>query len=87
MSMDDLNKIPMPDFNALAPAQVSALAAGYDGLCEFTLLPLPLILKDETRLALDRIVTRALGIDAALAAALRRELAREPSITGKPYEV
>ena len=86
-SMDDLRRIPMPDFNALAPAQVSALAAGYDGLCGFTLLPLPLILKDETRLALDRIVTRALGIDAALAAALRRELAREPSITGKPYEV
>ena len=86
-SLDDLRRIPMPDFNALAPAQVSALAAGYDALCEFTLLPLPLILKDETRLALDRIVTRALGIDAALAAALRRELAREPSITGKPYEV
>ncbi len=84
-SLDDLRRIPVPDFNALGEARVSALAAAYDALCEFTLLPLPQILQDETRIALDRIVTKVLGIDREITATIRRELAREPSITGKPY--
>lgn len=86
-SMDDLRRIPVPDFAALSPAQVSALAAGYDALCEFTLLPLPQILQDDTRRALDRILTDALRLPSEVVAAIRRELAREPSITGKPYEI
>ncbi len=83
--MDDLRRIPVPDFDALDRSQVFAMAAAYDALCEFTLRPLPQILEDETRIALDRIVTKALGIDPEITAAIRRELAREPSITGKPY--
>lgn len=86
MSMDDLRRIPVPDFTALDRSQVSAMAAAYDALCNFTLLPLPRILEDETRGALDRIVTEALGVAPEITAAIRRELAREPSITGKPYE-
>ncbi len=85
-SMDDLRRIPVPDFNTLEKAQVAALAAAYDALCEFTLLPLPRILKDETRGALDRIVTDALDVQPEVVANIRRELSREPSITGKPYE-
>ena len=75
----------MPDFAALGEPQVTALAAAYDALCDFTLLPLPQILQDKTRAALDRIVTEALGIPPEVAANIRRELSREPSITGKPY--
>ncbi len=85
-SLDDLRSMPVPDFNALSEAQVSAMAAAYDALCKFTLLPLPQIMQDETRKALDRIVTEALGIQPEIVANIRRELAREPSITGKPYE-
>ena len=86
-SMDDLRRIPVPDFDALDAAQVSALAAAYDALCNFTLLPLPQIMEDETRLALDRTVIAALGIEAEVLSQIRRELSREPSVTGKPYEV
>ena len=85
--MDDLRRIPVPNFAALGEAQISALAATYDALCEFTLLPLPQINADETRQALDRAVVSALGIQPEIVANIRRELAREPSVTGKPYEV
>ena len=85
--MNDLRRIPVPDFKALGTSQVAALAAAYDALCDFTLLPLPQIMADETRAALDRIVTAALGIQPEVVAAIRRELAREPSVTGKPYEI
>ena len=84
--MDDLRRVPVPDFAALDRSQVSALAAAYDALCNFTLLPLPQIMEDETRQALDRIVTEALGIQPEVVATIRRELSREPSVTGKPYE-
>ncbi len=85
-SMNDLRRIPVPDLNVLEKAQVAALAAAYDALCDFTLLPLPRILEDETRGALDRIVTDALDVQPEVVANIRRELSREPSITGKPYE-
>ena len=86
-SMDDLKRIPMPNFKGMQLHQVAKLAAAYDALCDFTLLPLPQIMQDETRLALDRAVVSALDIDPEIVASIRRELAREPSITGKPYVV
>ncbi len=85
-SLDDLRRIPVPDFNALGAAQISALAAAYDALCDFPLLPLPQIMADETRAAIDRIVTEALGLAPETVAAIRRELSREPSITNRPYK-
>ena len=85
--MDDLRRIPVPDFSALSASQIAALAATYDALCNFTLLPLPQLNEDETRKALDRSVASALDINPEIIAAIRRELAREPSVTGKPYEV
>ena len=84
--MDDLRRIPVPDFDALSASQVTALATAFDTLCNFTLLPLPQIMADETRQALDRVVTDALDIQPEVVANIRRELSREPSITGKPYE-
>ncbi len=87
MSMDDLRRIPVPDFNALGEAKVNALASVYDQLHKWTLLPLPQMMEDETRKALDAIVVAALDLDAETVATIRRELSREPSVTGKPYEV
>jgi len=87
MSLDDLRRIPVPDFTALSASRVASLATAYDALCNFTLLPLPQIMEDETRGAIDRIVTGAVGIAPETVANIRRELAREPSVTGKPYAV
>ncbi|MDE2638750.1 MAG: hypothetical protein OXI30_20470 [Chloroflexota bacterium] len=87
MSMYDLRRVIVPDFYALEASQVTALATAFDTLCNFTLLPLPQIMQDETRAALDRVVTDALDIMPEVVANIRRELSREPSITGKPYEV
>jgi len=85
-SMYDLRRITVPDFDAMSASQVTALATAFDTLCNFTLLPLPQIMLDETRQALDRVVTDALDIQPEVVANIRRELSREPSITGKPYE-
>ena len=86
MSLWALKKLSVPDFNALSQSQVTALATAFDTLCNFTLLPLPQIMQDETRGALDRVVIDALDIAPEIVASIRRELSREPSITGKPYE-
>ena len=86
-SMDDLNQVPVPDFNALGEAKVNALASVYDQLHKWILLPLPQMMEDETRKALDAIVVAALDLDPEIVATIRRELSREPSVTGKPYEV
>ena len=85
-SLDDLRRIPVPDFDALSETRIMQLATAYDTLCNFTLLPLPQIMADETRQALDRVVIDALDIVPEVVANIRRELSREPSITGKPYE-
>ena len=86
-SMDDLRRIPVPDFTALGEAKVNALASVYDQLCKWILLPLPQIMEDETRKALDAVVVAALDLDTETVATIRHELSREPSVTGKPYEV
>ena len=85
-SMDDLRRIPVPDFVAMDEAKVKMMAAAYDDLCDSALLPLPQMNECETRKALDKAVVAMLGIDEELAAAIRRELTREPSITGRQYE-
>ena len=60
--MDDLSRIPVPDFNVLDESQVTALATAYDTLCNFEMLPLPEMEECETRKALDRTVQSVLGI-------------------------
>ena len=85
-SMDDLKRIPVPDFPNMDAARLQILADAYDALCESVLLPLPQIMQDETRQALDDAVIAALDIDREVVANIRRELSREPSITGKPYQ-
>ena len=67
------------------PASWPPLPLHLDALHNFTLLPLPQMEEDDTRKALDRAVASALDIPAELIANIRRELSREPAITGKPY--
>ena len=84
--MDDLRRIPVPDFAKMDEAKVKMMTAAYDDLCDSILLPLPQMNECETRKTVDQAVVAALGVDDELAAAIRRELTREPSITGRPYE-
>ncbi len=85
-SLDDLRRIPVPDFVEMDEAKVKMMAAAYDDLCDSILLPLPQMNECDTRKQLDDMIVAALDIDAETTAAIRRELTREPSITGRPYE-
>ncbi len=85
-SMDDLRRIPVPDFDKMDKRQTRGMAGIYDELSDKAFLPLPQMNECQTRKALDESMVTMLGIDAELVAAVRRELTREPSITGRQYE-
>ena len=85
-SMDDLWRISVPDFAKMDESKVKMMATAYDDLRDSVLLPLPQMNECETRKKLDDIIVAALGMDAETTAAIRRELTREPSITGRQYE-
>ena len=84
-SMNDLKKIPVPDFAALDGA-VDRLAKAYDAHAKDALLPLPSMDDCPTRRALDDAVVDALDLDAETVSAIRRSLSEEPSVTGRRYE-
>ncbi len=84
-SLDDLRKLIVPDFAAIGEGAAEKLAAAYDALAEQTLLPLPQMDADPVRRALDEAVCDALGVDSERVAVIRRNLAAEPSVTGKRY--
>ena len=85
LSLDDLRNLFVPDFAAIGEDAVQRLATAYDMLSEETLLPLPQMDSDPARRGLDAAVCSALEIDSELVATIRRNLAAEPSITGKRY--
>ena len=84
-SQDDLRNLPVPDFAALGGDAAAQLAAAYDAHANDILLPLPQMDADPVRRALDDAVAAALGLDDELAATIRRQLAAEPSVTGRRY--
>ena len=84
-SMDDLQKIPVPDFAAVGGA-ADRLAKAYDAHAKDAFLPLPSMDDCPTRRALDDAVVEALDLDAETVVAVRRSLAAEPSVTGRRYE-
>ncbi|MYC07490.1 MAG: SAM-dependent DNA methyltransferase [Chloroflexi bacterium] len=85
LSMDDLRKIVVPDFTTLDDDALETLVSAYDAHAHKTLLPLPQMNACDTRRALDAAVCAALGIDAEDIATIRRNLAAEPSVTGRRY--
>ena len=84
-SSDDLVKLIVPDFASIGEDAVAKLAAAYDKLSEQKLLPLPQMDADPVRRALDDAVCDALSLDTEMVATIRRNLAAEPSVTGKRY--
>ncbi len=84
-SMDDLRKLFVPDFAKIGSGAVWTLAMTYDALAGQAMLPLPHMNACETRHALDESVCAALGMDAETVSEIRRQLAAEPSVSGKRY--
>ena len=84
-SLDDLRRLPIPDFAALGGVAVGQLAEAYDEYAAAVMLPLPQLNDCPARMALDTAVIAALGLDGELVANIRRQLAMEPSVTGQRY--
>ena len=84
-SMDDLRKVFVPDFKRLGAGAVEALADAYGALAEREVQPLPRVDICPTRRALDEAVCAALGLDGETVEVIRRQLAAEPSVTGRRY--
>ena len=82
-SLDTLRSMPVPDFTALGEAELGLLNSWFDWLQRETLQPFPLMADDPVRAQIDDAVVRALGLDAEWVARIRRELAREPSVTDR----
>ena len=84
-SIDDQRKLVVPDFATIGTDAISTLAAAYDQHAESVMLPLPQMNDCLVRKALDDAVCVALAIDGETVATIRRQLAMEPSVTGKRY--
>ena len=82
-SLDTLRSASVPALTALGAAEREMLSSWFDWLQHETLQPFPLMADDPVRAQIDAAVIRALGLDAEWVATLRRELAREPSVTDK----
>ena len=87
LSLDDLRKLTVPNIGALNADEVSSLVTVYDRYAHRILLPLPQMDADPVRRDLDDVVCTALGLDAELVSTVRRQLAAEPSVTGKRYSL
>ena len=79
VTLTNLRRLPVPD----APQSVTkALVDGFDSLCRRELMPLAVLDHCPTRMALDEVVTSALGISPETVVRIRQLLAKEPSVTG-----
>ena len=80
-SLDTLRSLPVPDFSKLGSDERDSLSSRFDRLSGEVLLPFPKMHEDATRQRIDDAVAEVLGVDPEWVAAIRRELAREPSVT------
>ena len=80
-SLDTLRSLPVPNFAALGDAERELLSSWFDWLENETLQPFPRMAEDPVRAQIDDAVVQVMGLDAGWVEAIRRELAREPSVT------
>ncbi len=80
-SLDTLRSLPVPDFSVLGKAEKELLTVRFDELRDENLLPFPQMREDPARHRIDDAVSEALALETEWLANIRRELAREPSIT------
>ena len=82
-SLDTLRSLPIPDFSSLGEAELNLLGSWFDWLQNEPLQSFPNLHEDPVRHQIDDAVVKALGLDADWIATIRRELAREPSVTDR----
>ena len=84
-SLDDLRRLVVPNLADLDEGAVKKMVAAYESLAGETLMPLPQMDADPVRGALDDAICDALDLDPERVAAIRRQLAAEPSVTDRRY--
>ena len=84
-SIADLNGLVIPRALVESEKTVARLSATFDAFRNEVLEPLPLMASCTTRLALDAAVCDALDLSADTVAAIRGDLAAEPSVTGNRF--
>ena len=87
LSMDDLRRIPVPDFAEMDEQDILRIARAYDSTKDLRMLPLAQMNGCETRKKLDHAIISSLRIDEELVSTIRDQLSREPSVTNRPYDV
>ena len=80
-SLDTLRSLPVPNFAALGDAERELLSGWFDWLENEPLQPFPRMAEDPVRAQIDDAVIQVMGLDAGWVETIRRELAREPSVT------
>lgn len=85
-SIHELLRIPMPAVGKLDIDQMATLTSAFDELAGVPRLSLPDAHECRVQLAIDDAVCEALDFDKELCREARHLLAREPMVTGKPYE-
>ena len=85
-SLDTLRSLPVPDFTTLGAAERDLLSSWFDWLQTETLQPFPRMHEDPVRQQIDDAVAKALDLEHEWVATVRRELAREPSVTDASRE-
>ena len=80
-SLDTLRSLPIPNFTDLGDSELELLSSCFDRLQNKTLQPFPQMPDDPVRQQIDDAVVHALGLGTEWVATIRRELAREPSVT------
>ncbi len=84
LSMSAQGNIPVPSFADDTDAR-DALAAFFDVSKEHQLLPYSQLSTDANRQRIDDAVTEALGLSPEWVSSVRRELAKEPSVSASRY--
>ena len=80
-SLDTLRSLPVPDFRSMDLELLGLLGQAFDRLQDEILQPLPQVVGDPARQQIDDVVAQVLGLDPEWVDRVRRELAREPSVT------
>ena len=80
-SLDTLRSLPVPNFAAMGRAERDLMSSWFGWLQDEVLLPFPHMHEDPVREQIDDAVCKALALDQEWVATIRRELAREPSVT------
>ncbi len=84
-SLDTLRSLSVPDLDHLPAEDLQRLNDTFDQLQTDVLQPLPEIANDPVRTKIDAVVSEVLGIDTEWLSNIRRELAKEPSVTDRVY--